>query len=895
MANEKPRYWTSLEEYNGDPETLENNQREFPEDPFENALNDNGSKTSRRDFLKVMGFGLTAATLAACQQTPKKYIMPFVNKPADSLPGTPNYYASTFYDGVNFQPILVKSREGRPIFIEGNPASGIADGVTPRAAAHVLGLYDEQRLKQPSSKGKTGSDWNKIDDKIESALANASAIRIVTPTVLSPSTKKLVGEFAEKFDGTEHVTYDSVSLSGLLDAHEEAFGKRAIPRYRFDKAEVIMGINCDFLGTWLSPAEHMTQWAKGRRVTGGKDKHTMSRHFQLESVLSTTGAKADIRIPMKPSHEAEIIIKLYNYIVENSSGDGMEIGGNSLKGMADELKKSRGKSLVVSGTNDKELQLLVAAINSKLQSYGNTLDLDTACNLRQGSDAKVDQLVKDMAAGKVDVVIFNDCNPVYNYHDAKRFKAALKKVKTTVAIDTHETETAAACDYILAANHSLETWGDAQPYEGIFTIQQPTITPLFDTRSFEQNLLRWMGEKPDFYTYIRKNWKETAYPNAEAAGTFKDFWREALRTGTFESKSLNNGAGSQYDYVADVSGLKATLRQRYTKSNGFEVVTYQKTGIGDGKLANLPWLQEMPDSITRCTWDNYALVPLAYAKENGIATGDVINLSAGQFNGKVPAVVQPGLHPEVIGVALGYGRKKGGKAVEGRGFNAFPVQNVKKGYVLNFAEGKMSQTDGETYDLAFTQVQSTAVNDSRKEHIVKERTLVDFVDNPNAIREERQEKASHLLNMYPDYRLKPGEGHRWVMAIDLNACTGCGACVVSCQSENNVAVVGKKEVMTGREMHWIRIDRYYSAAEETRDSVKDAEYPEAFPDVVFEPMLCQHCDNAPCENVCPVMAIGHSSEGVNSMVYNRCVGTRYCEQLSVQSASLQLVRLHQRR
>ncbi|MFW5658612.1 MAG: TAT-variant-translocated molybdopterin oxidoreductase [Bacteroidota bacterium] len=874
MANEKPRYWTSLEEYHGDPETLEKNQKEFPEDPFA-AMQDNGSKATRRDFLKVMGFGLTAATLAACQKAPVKYIMPYVNRPADMLPGTPNYYASTFWDGQQFQPILVKTREGRPIFVEANPNSELTCGITPRAAAHVLGLYDEQRLQKPVAKGK-GSDWNKIDKEITSALSNAKGIRLVTPTVISPSTKKLIGEFGEQYENFQHVQYDSISFSGILDANEEAFGKRALPRYRFDKADVIVGINCDFLCNWLSPAEHMSQWAKTRDVTG--ENHTMSRHYQLESVLSATGSKADVRIPIKPSHEAELVIKLYNYIVENRSGDGMEIAGNSLKGMADELKKNRGKSLVVSGSNDKEIQLLIAAINTKLQSYGNTIDMDTHANLRQGKESDMDQLRKDMESGAVDVVIFAETNPAYNYHASKKFEAALKKVKTRILVDTHETETGKHCNYLLAAHHSLEKWGDAEPYNGVFMIQQPTITPLFNTRSLEENLLRWMDRKVDFYAYIRDTWKETAYPNAEGAGSFKDFWREALRTAAFTSKNLSNGAGNgDYEYIADAGALKAKLRQRYkSKGKGFEVVTYQKNGIGDGSLAHLPWLQELPDTITRCTWDNYALVPLAYARDNNIATGDVINLSAGGFSGKVPVVVQPGLHPEVIGVALGYGRTVVGKAAKDVGFNAFPVHTVMKGYVQNFAPGKMSKVEGETYDLAFTQIQSTAVNDSRKEHIVKEETLVDFVKNPNRIIEERKEKSHHLLNMYPDYRLKPGEGHRWVMAIDLNTCAGCGACVVSCQSENNIPVVGKEEVLTGREMHWIRIDRYYSAAEEDRDSVKAAEFPEDFPDVVFEPMLCQHCDNAPCENVCPVLAIAHSSEGVNSMVYNRCVGTRYC-------------------
>jgi MoCo/4Fe-4S cofactor protein with predicted Tat translocation signal len=866
---EDKRYWLSLEDLENDPSFGEKQKKEFPADPFAEVFADTGLKSNRRDFLKFFGFSIgSAAALAACTKTPVRYALPYVNKPEEILPSQANYYASTFFDGLEYNSILVKTREGRPIKIEGNKLSPITQGgVSARGQAHVLSLYDNYRLKEPLKDGKPIT-WKQADDEIMQALdaAPKGSVVLLTSSIISPSTRALIKEFNEKYGG-KHITYDSISSSAIIQAHDTAFGVKALPRFRFDKAEVIVSFNADFLGTWLSPTEFTAQYAQNRKVADGLK---ISRHIQFEGNLSITGSNADLRIPMKPSQEGQCLLKLYNEIAslagKEQIGGGQDLAANSVASAARELWQAQGKALVVSGSNDYQVQLLVCAINDLLKSYGNTIDLDNYSYLRQGIDTNVQDLIDDLEGGKVDVLLIYDANPSYTLPNADKFSNALQKAKLTVAFTESVDETSSLCKYALPLHHTLEAWGDAEPYKNHFSLQQPTIYNLFDSRQFQDSLLVYIGKGQPYYEYLKSFWQNSVYKLAKDAGSFNEFWVKSLHDGVFNAPV----EPKNYNFKAKLDSAKIK-----PASNGIELQLYTKVGIGSGYLANNPWLQELPDPITRATWDNYVLLPIKKAKELGVKTGDVVKVEAGKFSVELPAFVQPGQQVDTIGIALGYGRTKAGPVATPdtddpeniKGKNAYPVATFDDGNIRYYAENvKIAKTD-KTYPIAVTQIQGTVM----QRPIVKETTVANYATYIKKHNEERAVIKHHMVDLYPD---RPQTGHKWVMVIDLNLCTGCGACVVACNAENNVPVVGKKEVMRGREMHWLRIDRYYSSASGT--SNKELENPAENPQVIFQPMLCQHCNHAPCENVCPVLATVHSSEGLNQQAYNRCFGTRYC-------------------
>jgi len=466
-----------------------------------------------------------------------------------------------------------------------------------------------------------------------------------------------------------------------------------------------------------------------------------------------------------------------------------------------------------------------------------------------------------------------NANPVYNHPKGNAFASAMGKVKLTVALGTQSDETAELCTLRLPDHHTLESWDDAEIKPGVYRLHQPTIQPLFSTRQWQDSLLAWMGADTDYYGYIRNYWRENVYPAGGGAASFKSFWNSSLHDGVAGTEKERSGAVTGNVSAEEAASL---VSSRYGAGEQTDLYLYEKVGLGDGASAGNPWLQELPDPITKCTWDNYVLVPMKMAQDNGWSTGDVIKVTAGGQSVELPMIEQPGMHPQVVAVAVGYGRTVVGKAGEEVGQNVYPFAHLEDGYREYYTKGVVLEKVGSDYTLAITQSALTAGTQGRREEVVKERTLVEFAANPNEIKEERKELQKHLVNLYPSWIARPGENPRWGMAIDLNACTGCGACVIACQSENNIPVVGKKEVSVGREMHWIRVDRYYSTPADKLNDAMGSDIPEVQPEVVFQPMMCQHCDNAPCENVCPVLATVHSDEGLNQMVYNRCVGTRYC-------------------
>ena len=883
---EQKKYWQSFTELNQDSENFKKlAQDEFTEDlPFE--MGDKGlldAKTPRRDFLKFLGFSTAAATLAASCEVPVKKAIPFLNKPEDIVPGVANWYATTFINDGDVLPILAKVRDGRPIKIEGNDGSFTKGGTNAKAQASVLGLYDIARLRYPLEDGKEAPTYDAVDKKIAAGLAavGSKQIVILSGTINSPSLTEAVKEFAAKYPTTKHVMYDAVSYSGLLDANLASYGKRAIPSYQFDKAKVIVSIGADFLGTWISPVEYARQYAAGRRVS---DMQTdMSKHIQFESFLSMTGANADDRYTHRPSETGAVVKALLaalNGTAANLSDKKLSDGINAA---AKALLAATGNALVVSGSNNTDVQVLVNAINEKIGANGTTVNWGTTVNYRQGNDADMNKLIDDMNAGNVGALLIYGANPVYNHPSADKFVAGISKVGLTVSFNERVDETTAKCKYALPAPHFLESWGDAEPKAGYISFIQPTIAPLFKTRAFGTSLLKWSGSTtPDYETYFKNYWITKLGSQETFDATLRDGIIEPA-TAVTGGASFNAGAVAGAD--AKVAAAKAGGKT--------ELVMYENVAIGDGKLANNPWLQELPDPITRATWDNYAMISKKMADELGIAVDDtyevevkkpVIKIKAGAKEITIPILVIPGMHPDVIAIAVGYGRggelkdetatekaiQTIGRAAIGTGVNVYPLTSFNGSNNDYFVSNVSYEKTGDKQTIAY--VQSHNVYEDRTE-VVKEISLTEYKAKPGKIQEESKELREDFgedfrnqATLY-DPKLNERPGIHWSMSIDLNTCTGCAACVVACTAENNIPVVGRKQVAKFHEMHWLRIDRYYAA--NRKDQFEDI-------NVVFQPMLCQHCDNAPCENVCPVAATNHSSEGLNQMIYNRCIGTRYC-------------------
>ena len=886
MSSNK-KYWTSVEELKGSSivETLK--QKEFAEEiPVDEFLGDkeslSNSKTSRRDFLKYVGFSTAAASLAACEGPVVKSI-PYVVQPDRIIPGVANYYASTIANGFDFQSVLVKTREGRPIKIENNDLAKVKAGGGARVHASVLSLYDKKRVKRPMIDGKNVS-WEEFDRQVGSALNGVSGdIVLLTQTFASPSTTKLIQDFSAKYPNVKHVAYDAVSEDAALSAFESRYGRRALPNYDFTEAETIVSIGADFLGDWQGGG-YDNSYAQSRIPKNGK----MSRHVQFESNLSLAGAKADKRVPVKPSQQKAILASLYGYIVGGGSTSELpsKIDDAVVKA-ASQLRKAGSKGVVVSGIPDADAQSLVLAINETLGS--SIMDTNNARMTRQGNSAQVAELVKDMNDGSVGALMVVGVNPAYSLPNASEFIEGLKNVEVSVSFTMKEDETAKLCKYIAATPHYLESWGDVQFTDNQFSLMQPTIRPLFDTRQFQDCLLKWSGNSQSYHDCIKETW----------SGNLTGGWNQALHDGVFEGTSpvgttVLEGFASSANDASSLRKMNASAQEE----SEFELTLYTKVSMGDGNQANNPWLQELPDPITRTTWDNYLMISQADADKleleneivsNGALNGSYVNISVGDTTVKnVPVIVQPGQAKGSVALALGYGKKEGMQKEMQVGVNAYPLY---KNFSA-FQNVSIEKAAG-VHEFASVQMQSTLAG---RDDILKETTLSVLTSN-----------SKHEWNAVPEVDYNHQEipvsdqkadiwrsfdrsiGHHFNLSIDLNACTGCGACVIACHSENNVPVVGKDEVRKFRDMHWLRIDRYYSAGDtfveeqeklnnlgafETYDVIENPSYDN--PQVAFQPVMCQHCNHAPCETVCPVAATSHGRQGQNQMIYNRCVGTRYC-------------------
>jgi MoCo/4Fe-4S cofactor protein with predicted Tat translocation signal len=847
------KYWQSIEESKpGFTPDLEKKEASLME-VLANEAND--KSTSRRDFLKWCGISFFSATVVSACENPVKKAIPYLHQPESITPGKASWYASSLIDGNRYCSVLVKSRDGRPIKIEGNKLSSFTRGGTSATVqASVLSLYDDgARYKYPV-KDNNQISWEEADNEIMNQLReisqNGGKSVLVTPTLLSPSTKAVINETISRFPGMEVVTWDAISYESIRLAHNATFNRSIIPDYRFDKAELIVSFSADFLGAWLAPITFANRYAETRKLSA--DKKEMSRHIQFEAGMSLTGSNADERIPVKPSQELDIIMELYNEMASITGNPvfSSPATGYDTRTLAQSILDHKGKALVVCGHNDPDAQIIVNAINIMAESYGNTLDAFNTLNMGQGSTENMGNLLAELEDGKVEAVLFYNTNPFYNYSENSRFEKALEKAKLTVSFATKKDETAAACKYILPDNHYLESWNDAEPQPGIFSLAQPVMHPIFNTRQFQATLLAWQDSETDFHQYIKNYWQRNVYPGQTQYPDFNQFWVNTLQKGVYENPVSGN---TQLALTfAAVSEAVAQLKNLTSRAGELEFTVYENVAMADGAYANNPWLQELPDPVTKVTWDNFASVSPLFANEQGLKQGDIIDL-----NGiEIPVLIQPGQAYGTFSVALGYGRSHAGKSGDNVGTNVFPLLKTERGMISYSGNVENWSRTGAGYEFAQTQTHHSMEG----RHIVRESTLDKYTENPKAGNEIRDYHLKHMVTLYPEHEFP---GHHWVLMVDLNACNGCSTCVIACQAENNTPVIGKTEVKRRRIMHWMRIDRYYTGDTEN-------------PGVVYQPLMCQHCDNAPCENVCPVSATNHSQEGINQMAYNRCVGTKYC-------------------
>jgi molybdopterin-containing oxidoreductase family iron-sulfur binding subunit len=882
------KYWKGIDELENTPEHQQAVANEFQQDLPVLGLSDKllDATTPRRDFLKFLGFSTVAATLAASCEMPVRKAIPYAIRPDAELltPSVPNYYASTYVDNGEAVSVTVKTRDGRPIMIEPNTLSTVTQGgITARVIASTLGLYDTTRLRQPFANGKSVDTFDKVDGPITQALASAGAVYLVSGTINSPTSLEVINRFLAKYPGSKHVQYDAISYSGMLLANEMSYGKRAIPTYHFDKAQTVFSIGADFLGTWLAPAEFSAGFAKTRKILGKNAKTaTMSKHYQVEGMMSMTGANADERATCKPSEYGKVAAALLDVINGGSANTGSKNVDALVKAAAADLKKGNG--LVVCNSNDANVQVVVNAINAAIGANGATIDFGATTNYKQGIDSDMVAFVNALEAGQVGAVIFHGVNPAYDYFDGEKFVKALPKAKVSISFNDRLDETTSLCTYAVPDNHWLESWGDAEPRTGHYSFIQPTIAPLFKTRAFQDSLLIWAGSTEKYHDIFNQYW-------VAKLGSQSNF-DKALQDGVAEPASPTMSGASFAGNVADAKAKAIAIASTSTKP--YEVIVYETVALGYGGAAsNNPWLQEMPDPITKATWDNYVCMSpkTARTKFDAELTGinevvrerRVVKIKVGNKEISLPVVVVPGMNDSVVAIAVGYGRAKSVGRASTNGKNAYPLVGYN-GQTFTYANAGDVTGTSDVFPVAITQ---THLSSENRPH-VREFTLEEFQKNPRGLINDRKEELGQFTHlswegheaddpnadfdqhgfeengtMYPVHE-KPGI--HWGMSIDLNTCTGCASCVVACQAENNVSVVGKHEVMKSQEMSWIRIDRYFSGNPDDSDSIQ----------AIFQPVMCQHCDNAPCENVCPVSATNHSSEGLNQMAYNRCIGTKYC-------------------
>ncbi len=853
-----PEYWRSLEELAGTPEFQEALHREFPKGASEWL-----ESVSRRGFMKVMGASMALAGMTGCVKLPLEPIVPYVRQPEEVIPGRPMFYASAVTLSGYASPILVESHLGRPTKIEGNaqhPASLGGTDIFTQAA--LLGMYDPDRSQNVISMGDQRS-WQAFVNVIHGPLSaqkslQGAGIRILTGTVTSPTLADQLKNFLKLYPQAKWHVYEPVNRDNVLEGAKLAFGQPVETRYDFSKADVIVSLDADFLyAGYPGNARYIRDFAKRRNPDG-----EMNRLYVVESTMTSTGAKADHRLPLRNSDLQSVIADLqktaalqstspYTLTADSQNADRLKF----VNALASDFGRARGASLVIAGDHQPPaIHALAHTLNQALGNVGKTVFYTEPVNANPVNQTEsLQDLVADIGAGKVDLLVIMGTNPAYDAPSDLGFADLLKsnKVPLRVHVGLYQDETAELCQWHINQAHELESWGDARAYDGTVSIIQPLIAPLYGGKTATEFVALLSGDvNAASYDLVRNYW-QTQHSSAD----FEAFWRKALHDGwiegtTFAPKSVTARAVDVGQAAqADPTSIELNIRRDPT--------------IYDGQFANNGWLQELPKPMNKLTWDNPVLLNPKMGERLGLKTLDLVELTVNGNKATGPVWIQPGVPDNTVNVSLGYGRKRAGRVGTAQGFDVYPLRTSSAPWIV---PGVQIRNTGEKYVLASTQgYQSMDTPDGGHRPSVREASLEEYRKEPAFAREEEVPPGLTLYKPYPYAE----EAYAWGMAIDLNSCVGCNNCMIACQAENNIAVVGKEQVAVGRHMHWIRVDTYYQYKDQ---EARDRDNPKAF----FQPVPCQQCENAPCEVVCPVGATNHSSEGLNDMVYNRCVGTRYC-------------------
>lgn len=887
-SSSKGKFWKSINflENSNSKEVKKAMNNEFNDGVTDDFNIDELTPSSRRKFLALMSASTAFAAAACTNYRDKGNITPYNIKPEGVFPGIPNYYASTYTENGRGWGLLVKTREGRPIKLEGNPDNPINQGkLNAIAQSSILGLYDPTRLQSPMKRNGdkfASMTWDDADNEIKSALNSASTsgkeIVILTNTLFSPTFNSILNDFKVKYPTSKVVSYELFNDNNKLEAWKACYGNENLPIINLDKAKLMLSLDCDFLATDGDEVENARMYAQTKDVNS---LESYSRLYSIEAAMTLTGQNADYRMRLTPELQYDFVLSLINAVIKKGvnadSVIGSKVASHNLdkfvsenglseiatKQLVEDLVHHKGTGIVLAGQSlATEVHIAVNVLNEILGNsalYNKEYSKVSYNALANNSDLK--NLVSSMKAGNVGVLINLDTNPVYHFSKELDFGNALKNVKTVVSIIEFKNETSKLSSHILPANNNLESWGDAKVRNGVYSLGQPIIAPLYDTRQKEAILLSYISVDKYtvemYHTYLMTQWETKVYPSANTASDFKSFWFSCLHDGVLRTKEASVSLGNLN------SSTFANSKNTFTKNN-FTLILKPSQFLGDGRYANNGWLQELPHPVSKITWDNYAAIAPQTAKKLGVDTFGQIEVSLGDKKVTLPVIVQPGNAEDTIAVELGYGRSEVGEVGTevGVNVNIFVAASGSSNWILTGAN--VRKIDG---TVILSSVQEHHALDEKngmldikdlhlKREIIQEATLVEYKANPNAIKQHHHEIISVTAPVaYP--------GVKWAMAIDMNKCTGCATCTASCNVENNIPVVGKDQVSKGREMSWIRIDRYYAGTPEE-------------PIASNQPILCQHCDNAPCENVCPVVATTHSPDGLNQMAYNRCVGTRYC-------------------
>jgi molybdopterin-containing oxidoreductase family iron-sulfur binding subunit len=848
-----PHYWRGLEELSETEEFRDFLAHEFPE----NADQWGGSGVDRRRFLQLMSASLALAGLAACTRQPEEKIVPYIEQPEGLVPGKPLFFATALPWRGHAAPVVVESHMGRPTKIEGNPQHPAfpGGGTDVFMQASILNLYDPDRAQVVRHEGTIAS-WESFVSAVGPELdalraSGGGGLRLLTPPVTSPTLSAQIKSLLEQFPGSVWHRWEPVSRDFARAASLAAFGQPLAHRYRFDRARVIVSLDSDFLCGEPGSVRYAADFAAGRRIR--RARMELTRMYAAECSPTLAGAAAEHRIALAPSRLPAFARAVAD--AAGVSGTGGAAGASGLPAAAAKLAAAAGKDLaahrgaglVVAGEGQApEVHLLAHAINHALGNAGSTIEYTDAIEADPvASLESLKSLIDAMNAGQVRILAILGGNPVYDAPADWDFLGALRKVKTAVRLGFWEDETAEWCHWNVPMTHPLETWSDLRAFDGTITIAQPLIAPLYQGKS-EHEFVAALSGAPDRTSHdiVKEFWSAR-----HAGADFEGFWRQSIRDGFVAGTALP--PRSVKPAAASLAAAPSAAA-----AGGLEIVFRPDPTIWDGEWANNAWLQECPKPLTRITWDNAALLSPATAARLGIENEDSVTLALGGRSVKAPVLVVPGHPDDTVTAHLGYGRRRSGNVARGTGFDAYGLRTTAG---LASAAGLAVTKSGGRWPLASVQLHQTM--DGR--NLVRAADLEKFRADPEFAGRLGEDPATGE-SLYPPFPTElPGKEPAWGMAIDLNTCIGCAACVVACQAENNSPVVGKEQVMRGREMHWLRIDRYYQGGLEN-------------PKTYFEPVLCMHCEKAPCEVVCPVGATVHSPEGLNEMIYNRCVGTRYC-------------------